>query len=314
LSRVRADRRAAVTEPRYQPDNGCAASAEQRGDSLMASAPPSERWLLIEYRSAWPRDALSVLGSPDGSVGLGAEVARLCRAGGIRPVLIRRYGRIDRTIPRRWAIVDSRAGQESIHWGELSADEQLLDVLAGRAEGESSSEPAYLVCTHGRHDACCAVRGRPAAAALAAAYPDRTWECSHVGGDRFAANLVLLPHSLFYGHVPESHAPALAAQYDEGFVVPEYYRGSGAVPAPVQAAQHFARAVGHSRAVTALRPLSVRQSAPARWQVTLAGSGNRPLLVEVAAHMVTVDAKMTCAAQPPGQVRHFTLESPLDRA
>jgi hypothetical protein len=297
-----------VTEERYQPDNGCAALAEQRGDSLMASAPPAERWLLIEYRAAWPRDALGALG------GLGAEVARWCRAAGIRPVLIRRYGRIDRTVPRRWAMVDSRVGQESIRWGDLSADELLLDVLSGRVDGESSSEPVYLVCTHGRHDACCAVRGRPAAAALAAAYPDRTWECSHVGGDRFAANVVLLPHSLFYGHVPQSQAVDLAAQYDEGVVIPEYYRGSGAVPAPVQAAQHFARAVGHSRAVTALRPLSIQQSAPARWQITLAGPDNRPLLVEVAAHMVTVDAKMTCAAQPPGQLRQYTLESPLAEA
>jgi len=26
-------------------------------------------------------------------------------------------------------------------------------------------QPLYLVCTHGTHDVCCAVRGRPVAAA-----------------------------------------------------------------------------------------------------------------------------------------------------
>ncbi|QNE20049.1 sucrase ferredoxin [Kribbella qitaiheensis] len=301
-----------MTESRYQPDTGCAATAEQRGDLLMATAPPAERWLLIESRLPWPRDALSVLGASGG--GLGVEVARLCREARVRPVLIRRYGRIDRTVPRRWAMVDSRPGQESVRWGELSTDEQLLDVLSGQIEGEPSTEPIYLVCTHGRHDACCAVRGRPVAAALAAAYPDRTWECSHVGGDRFAANIVLLPHSLFYGHVQQSQAVDLAKQYDEGVVVPEYYRGSGAVSAPVQAAQHFARTVGHSQAVAALRPINVRQSAPTRWQVTLAGPDSRPFLVEVAAHTVTIDARMTCAAQPPGHIRQYTLESPLPRA
>jgi hypothetical protein len=30
--------------------------------------------------------------------------------------------------------------------------------------------------------------------------------------------------------------------------------------------------------------------------------------------MVTVDAKMTCAAQPPGQLRQYTLVSPLAQA
>ena len=48
-------------------------------------------------------------------------------------------------------------------------------------------EPMLLVCTHGVHDTCCAVRGRPVAAALARRWPEATWECSHVGGDRFAA-------------------------------------------------------------------------------------------------------------------------------
>jgi hypothetical protein len=87
-------------------------------------------------------------------------------------------------------LVDSRPGQESVRWGELPTDEHLLEVLSGSDPGEVSEEPIYLVCTHGRHDACCAVRGRPVAAALAAAYPERTWECSHIGGDRFAANVV----------------------------------------------------------------------------------------------------------------------------
>jgi len=246
-------------------------------------------------------------------------------------------------------MVDSRPGRESVRWGELESDEQLLDVLAGRVTGELSGEPVYLVCTHGRHDPCCAVWGRPVAAALAAAYPNRTWECSHVGGDRFAANVVLLPHSLFYGHVPPSQVIDLVNRYDEGVIVPEYYRGSGAFPAPVQAAQHFARAAGHSRAITALRPLTIHQPTPTHWQVTLTlpntnsrphstnhsltapnnsshptpanaslaapddGSGDAPandsLVVEVAAHTVTVDARMTCAARPPGHVRRYTLES-----
>ena len=53
--------------------------------------------------------------------------------------------------------------------------------------------PLFGVCTHGRHDACCAERGRPVAAALTASHPDETWEISHMGGDRFAANMVVLP-------------------------------------------------------------------------------------------------------------------------
>ena len=51
----------------------------------------------------------------------------------------------------------------------------------------------WLVCTNGKRDACCARDGLPVARALAALRPDEAWECSHLGGHRFAANVALAP-------------------------------------------------------------------------------------------------------------------------
>ncbi|WP_166678255.1 sucrase ferredoxin [Kribbella kalugense] len=223
-------------------------------------------------------------------------------------MLVRRYGRVDRARSRQWGLVDCRPGREEVRWGPLPTDEHLLDVLAGKDPGTVSNEPVYLVCTHGRHDACCAVRGRPVAAALAFAYPERTWECSHIGGDRFAANVVVLPHGLFYGHVPPTRAVELATQYDEGVVVPDLLRGSGAFIPPVQAAQHFARAAGHSPAVDNLLPRSVQELSNHRWRILLA-STTGPISVEVSAHLDTVNARLTCAGSSPTQIRRFELHT-----
>jgi hypothetical protein len=316
-----------VTALRYQPDSGCAASAERRGDVLAASAPPAERWLLIECRRPWPQDALAALhrrpearahqsgvrhlSGGDAADDLATEVSRFCAALRCRPALIRRYGRIDRAVPRRWAMVDSSLGDQSVRWGEMPTDEYLLEVLAGRDQGSPSDEPIYLICTHGRHDPCCAVRGRTTAAALAAVHPDRTWECSHVGGDRFAANVVLLPHGLFYGHVPPTRAAEVVSRYDEGLVVPDLLRGVGALPPQVQAAQHFARAAGRSLKVDSLRPIAVQELARDKWRVHLDDEGQddegEEVVVVVAARLVTIDGSMTCASSPPGRVRQFEL-------
>ncbi|MGC4936597.1 sucrase ferredoxin [Kribbella sp. DT2] len=245
---------------------------------------------------------------------LPAQVAQLCARLRCRPVLIRRHGRTPAGTPRRWFLVDSRPGHESIRTGELPTDEHLLAVLSGADQGTPTTDPIYLVCTHGRHDACCAVRGRPAAAALTAAYPDQTWECSHIGGDRFAANLVFLPHSLFYGHVPADQAVPLAQSYTEGTITPTYYRGSGALSPPAQAAQHFARQAGHSLALNALHPTTISQPTPSHWSVALSTSDTQTITVEVQAEMITVNGQMTCAAKPPGQVRQFTLAAPISTA
>ncbi len=62
-----------------------------------------------------------------------------------------------------------------------------------------------LVCTNGKRDQCCALRGRPVAAAIAAATDWDTWECSHLGGHRFAATMMLLPTGDMFGWLdPES--------------------------------------------------------------------------------------------------------------
>jgi hypothetical protein len=87
------------------------------------------------------------------------------------------------------------------------------------------------VCAHGSHDACCAVRGRPVAAALTRLRPDDVWECSHVGGDRFAANVLVVPSGVLYGSVRVDELPALVAATDGGQLLSQPLRGKiGLVP------------------------------------------------------------------------------------
>ena len=110
------------------------------------------------------------------------------------------------------------------------------------AFGEASSEPFFLVCTNGKRDACCALRGRAVMTALGDAYPGRVWECTHLGGHRFAGNLVCLPDGLVYGRVDAGEAPRLAAAYRAGRVDARFLRGRSGWPAPAQVAEAELRA------------------------------------------------------------------------
>jgi hypothetical protein len=112
-----------------------------------------------------------------------------------------------------------------------------------RAPFGSSDRPLIVVCTHGRRDPCCAERGRPLAQATSAQFPDLTWESTHVGGDRFAGNLVAFPHGLYFGHVGSDEGPNLVRAYRDGRIAALHrYRGRSSDPFHVQAAEVTLRA------------------------------------------------------------------------
>jgi hypothetical protein len=268
----------------------------------VGTAAPGGRWLLVEHPGPWSVHAFTR------SPALGLVARRAASLGG-RAVLIRRPGghvplRGHPAPRRRWALVDSRPGRERSWWGTFTDEAELLDVPLDPPPGPGGSEPAYLVCTQGRHDACCAINGRPVATALAKAYPERTWECSHIGGCRFAANLVLLPHGLVYAWATPESARALVESYESGELAIDGLRGRSALTTPVQAAQDEARRKLGELGVDALAPLSAEQTGPQSWRIRLAGPGGElTVLVEGS---WTAPEHLTCQAAHPRRARTFT--------
>jgi hypothetical protein len=220
----------------------CSTDSLSRDEPLAGTASTVRSWLLLEHAGPWGVNAFVDARLPDG---FGAELRRRCRAAGVRPLLIRRVGA---NVPAG-ASFAMRSGPEP-PWIERTTLDGIegaleLDLAAlGRGERlglEPWDAPLFLVCTHGRHDPCCAERGRPLARSLAAAFPDETWECSHIGGDRFAGNVVAFPHGLYFGRVGAIDGPPLAASYAGGRIDLEHYRGRSCDPMPVQAAEHALR-------------------------------------------------------------------------
>ncbi len=118
----------------------------------------------------------------------------------------------------------------------VSRGETPADALGAQA-WDGVEGPLYGVCTHGRHDACCAERGRPVCAALSDLRPEQSWEVSHIGGDRFAANLLVLPEGLYYGRVEPASVAGLVARQEDGRLDLARLRGRTTYPMPVQYAE-----------------------------------------------------------------------------
>ena len=67
------------------------------------------------------------------------------------------------------------------------------------------------------------------------------YECSHLGGHRFAANVLVLPDGLCFGRLDARSAVALAAELEAGRLPLEHLRGRTALAPEQQAAEILVR-------------------------------------------------------------------------
>jgi hypothetical protein len=197
----------------------------------------ARRWLCVESRRTWGRDAVET--------GFAAPVAAWLAGLDAKVFAIRR--------PRARPQVTVFAATTSVAGSTLRRleldDLGALPTLDPWAEGEPVSEPLLLVCAHGRRDACCSRLGIPVFHALEAfAGPELVWQCSHTGGHRFAANVVGLPHGVTLGRVSPHEAAEIVPLLREGRVPLRHYRGRSLHEPAEQAAEvALRRALGLDR-------------------------------------------------------------------
>ena len=234
--------------PRARPF--CSDTSRDVGEPLHATASRIDHWLLVEYRGLWAPNAVRGSGLSDQvKARLREQVAARDHT---RLLFLRRPDRRGR--PELVAFAGSSvAGGESLRRFafEVYDDLRELDLDTG---GEPVEQPLFLVCTHGKHDPCCARRGRPLFEAFAEQLDEEwVWQTTHVGGDRFAGNVVCLTHGLYYGRVEREDAVRLVDEQLAGRILLDLYRGRSIYSFAVQAAERSVREDNRLVAIDALR-------------------------------------------------------------
>ena len=280
------------------PDPGfrCAAASVLRDEPLAGTASTVRAFVLLEHAGSWGVDALRDARLPED---LGGPLREKAAEAGVRVLLVRRPGRPPQ---RHHTAVFAAYADPHRPWlerGDLYDKRDILDLdfaalRAGRSAGlERDPGNVYAVCTHGRHDACCAERGRPVAAALSAAHPGDTWEVSHIGGDRFSGNLLVLPHGLYYGRLDAPTAVAVGGDHEAGHLELDHLRGRSGYAMPVQAAEiALRRELGETRN-DAVRLTHRSRDGAATEAVFAVGGSSWAVLVQTTASETT---RLTCQA------------------
>lgn len=223
----------------------CSESSHAAGEPLAGTATQAASWLLVEVRGAWGRDAVADSGLPP-------AVREAMEAFSGKVILVRRPDRRSGV-----TVIRARAAKA----GGTACRQELgsLEELPGAdlEQGDPVTGPIVLVCAHGRRDACCARLGPPLFDALAAhVAPERLWQASHLGGHRFAPNVLVLPHGVQLGRIPVTRAAEVVELLANDRIPLDLYRGRTIYAPPVQAAELTVRSVTGCDGLTDLRLVS----------------------------------------------------------
>lgn len=210
-------------------------------EPMIGTADPVDVWVLLEYRPSWKARAVeqSAL-SPALRAWLDRSLAALAERGlKARPQLVRQP-EVDSDEVRlligvpQGLLQFSGTGYDFVQQIDLEAVVRLPDAHP------QLTQPQYFVCTNGQRDLCCARFGLPVYSALRARVGTRAWQITHLGGHRFAPNVLTLPQGMVYGRVAVEDVDALLAAVESGRVSFPHVRGRSWYPPPVQAAEALA--------------------------------------------------------------------------
>jgi hypothetical protein len=287
----------------------CADVSSDQAESLAATASRVDHWILVEYRGLWDRDVLGgSLLSEDLKAHFRDQLARLPHS---RLLFVKKPER--RPYARRALFFGcSRVGEERFFGLEFDRHDDLASfdfVSALRNKGLPGipvEHPLLVVCAHGKRDRCCAKYGRPLYDRLRREAPSNwVWQSTHVGGDRFAGNVVCLPQGLYFGRVAEDDVRPLLHAYRAGRIYLDRYRGRASHTFAVQAAER------HVRELTALEEIDdvVLERARQRhggWTISLR-AGARTHEVDVEREFGEEPVYLTCGAVTPQQARRYVV-------
>jgi Sucrase/ferredoxin-like len=250
------------------PTATCAIQSRHAREDIRGTVPDHRDYLFLPTPAPWPRHASTVVGAPAPDSGV--------------TVLYRSY-------PAR-----TDAAPAPFRWDTRNR------AIEPYPAGAGVPGPGFLgICIHGRHDPCCGRAGAPLLRRLHELLPAApVYGVSHLGGDRLAANAILLPSGYLLGRLDSATDEQLRDLVRDGLLPLGHIRGRlGTSPAEAVAEIWFRERYGLRRPAD-LPTVTVAGRGEEHVSVTVEHAGRR--------HRLDVRRDTTIA--------HETTCSSLDRA
>lgn len=218
----------------------CFDNSLQASEQIFATAPNVNFWILIEYKDFWEEKAFN-------NCDIDIEVKNVIRdLAGQYPksrIQLIRNELSSKDHIKLYIAVTKETEKKVYEFRVISYQDILkIDFERGLSEKTLKSQPLLLVCTHGSHDKCCGEKGLELFGHLSKHEKDfEVWQTTHLGGHRFAANILILPGGIYYGRINKENYVKIRDSYFDSKLETGFLRGRCFYHPDVQAAEYFFR-------------------------------------------------------------------------
>ena len=231
----------------------CSEMSLALNEPMPGTADPTDVWLLLEYNASWAgkanvantldRDFLEWwLRVPAMFEGLGLRT---------RQQFIRQPDIASKGVRFIISMVAPYGNETFQFQFENYSEFMRFDWVALLDEPENFGEARitesnYFVCTNGKRDICCARLGLKTYLQLRKMLSKRVWQITHLGGHRFAPNVLVLPNPVMYGRVFADDVANFVVQIESGKLDIDRVRGRPLYEPAAQAAEIYLLEQGFS--------------------------------------------------------------------
>ncbi|MEO0897260.1 MAG: sucrase ferredoxin [Bacteroidota bacterium] len=227
----------------------CSEYTRELGTPLAGSIKPFEYLFMLEYGNTFGEDPIGEADMPIAvKEHLQLQIRLITQTKGRARLLLIRNQQTTEEGEKSLFVLRNHPTKPFVRRYTIESYKQLLrspmEHLIDEDGGEKVDYPMYLVCTNGRKDKCCAKYGFPLYRKLYSEVdePEKAvWQSSHVGGHRFAANVVTLPNGVYYGQVELEDTTNLIQMTSSGLVWVDKMRGRSSLPQMAQVGEYHLR-------------------------------------------------------------------------
>lgn len=268
----------------------CCDLSEQMNEPMVGTAVGAGVWFLLEYTRPWAAKATEQNELP---LAVSQWLGQRVQQNNGRLQLIRQF-RPDADVWTFYVGVNQEIAPRLYEF-HLGGYEDLLDldvtaIIAGanRFDPHLVTGQRYFVCTNGKRDRSCAVRGAALYRALTKRVGTAVWQTTHLGGHRFAATLLSLPDGVCYGRVAPEESDRLLTAASQAEVWLEKLRGRTCYGPIEQIADYYLRRETGQTRLDGFRwvetlAMDGGRAADGRWRATFHGKDGHTYHITLAA-------------------------------